>query len=111
MASITVQQDMNSVSNVAAKITLEVLKQAIAEKDLAFWILSGGTAPMGSYRMLAESYSDSLDWKKVFVAIGDERCVPYDSPDASWTKIESTFMNPIGLPDENRLRPNSDQIA
>ncbi|MFI5271398.1 MAG: 6-phosphogluconolactonase, partial [Candidatus Saccharimonadales bacterium] len=109
MASLAIQQNVVSVSNVAAEITIEVLRGAIAEKDAAFWVLSGGTAPMESYKILAANYKDTINWGKVFVAIGDERCVPYDSPDSSWTKIESTLMNPIGLSEENRLRPSSDQ--
>ena len=111
MASVAIQQDLEAVSNVAAEISTDVLRSAIADHGAAFWLLSGGTAPMGAYSVLAGSYKDLLDWKQVFVAIGDERCVPFDDPQASWPNIEHAFLDPIGLPKENQLRPQSDQPA
>ncbi len=111
MASVAIQQDIQSLSNVAAEITTNVLRGAVADNGAAYWLLSGGTAPDNAYSILAGSYKDLLDWKQVYVAIGDERCVPIDDPQASWPKIERGFIEPIGIPTENRMQPKSDLPA
>jgi 6-phosphogluconolactonase len=66
---------------------------------------------MGAYRLLASAYRTQVDWSKVYVAIGDERCVPLDSPDASWPLIDQALLQVVALPQDQQLRPKSDLSA
>lgn len=111
MADVQVKTDLTELATAAAELTVKVLKQAIADRGRANWLLAGGTAPMGAYRLLASTYATQVDWSKVFVAIGDERCVPLDSPDASWSLIDQALLQTVHVPKEHQLQPKSDQSA
>lgn len=108
MADVQIKADLEAISAAAAELTAGVLNQAIASRGQANWLLSGGTAPMGAYRLLAGNYANQVDWSKVFVAIGDERCVEFDSPDASWPLIDQALLSVVGLPVDHQLRPKTD---
>lgn len=108
MADIQIKADLEAIAKAAAELTASILSQAIADHGQANWLLSGGSAPMGAYCLLASEYIDRVDWSKVVVAIGDERCVPFDSPDASWPLINQTLLKVVRLPENHQLRPKSD---
>lgn len=111
MSDTQIKADLEAVAQAAAELTVEALNRAIAVNGQANWLLSGGTAPMGAYRLLASTYHDQVDWSKVVVAIGDERCVSFDSPDASWPLISHALLEAVGLPEEHQLRPKSNLTA
>jgi 6-phosphogluconolactonase len=107
MADTQIKADLEAVAQTAAELTVKTLNQAIAVHGQANWLLAGGTAPMGAYRLLASTYRDQVAWSKVVVAIGDERCVSFDSLDASWPLISQALLEVVGLPLEHQLRPKS----
>lgn len=109
MAEVQISTDKHEVADKAAQLTFEILNQAVASRGQANWLLSGGTAPMQAYHLLAKGYLDRLDWNKIVVAIGDERCVPLDHPDANWPLIYEALLKVAGLPSEHQLRPASDE--
>ena len=71
MATVVVQPDLNEVARVAAEMSAQVLTDAVAIRGKASWLLAGGTAPTGTYRLLAEAYKNTVDWSKISLAIGD----------------------------------------
>jgi 6-phosphogluconolactonase len=102
---------MNTVSHFD---TAELLAEATAnyfvalaneciEKKGKFTVaLSGGTTPMALYKLLASpTFSNQIDWKKVFVFWGDERCVPLDSSDNNAFNAKNAFLNKIKIPIKN----------
>ena len=111
MTKLQIETDLDAVAKVAAKFSAGVLTEAISANGQASWLLSGGSAPMGTYRLLARDYLIQVDWDNVIVAIGDERCVPLDHPDASWPQIEKALLDVVSLPEANRLRPHSELSA
>jgi 6-phosphogluconolactonase len=111
MIQFDVQSDIRRIGAVAALKTAEALNQAIKDHGSATWVLAGGTAPLTAYKVLAEQYRDSIDWSKVIVLIGDERCVPLDSADSNWHQIAPIFFDLVPIPTANKLRPKSDLSA
>lgn len=62
---------------VAARMFAEAAQQAVAERGTFRVALAGGTSPEPMYRTLAEiPLRDEIDWSKIAVFFGDERCVP-----------------------------------
>jgi 6-phosphogluconolactonase len=108
MADVHKHADRQAIAVEAAELTAGALNQAIDSRGQANWLLSGGTAPMEAYRVLARDYADKIDWSKVLVAIGDERCVPLDHPDANWPLISQALLEVVALPATHQLRPQSD---
>lgn len=108
MADVRIQPDVQTVAELAAAEAWRVLTNAIAEHGEAVWVLAGGTAPLAAYRVLAEKYANRIDWSHVYAVIGDERCVPFESPDSNWGQITKMLLDPLGVPPKNRLMPRVD---
>src|SRR5262249_62186102 len=81
MSTPTIYPDRESwISGVADYIT-EVAVEAIAERGRFTFAFSGGNTPRPVYARLASAgYIDRIDWSRVQVFFGDERCVPPDDP-------------------------------
>src|SRR5262245_38535330 len=55
--------------------------EAIAARGRFTLALSGGSTPEKTYALLAQPpFLSSLDWSRIFLFFGDERCVPPDDP-------------------------------
>ena len=83
----------DEVAEYAATNAIEILSEAIRTRGRAYWVLAGGTSPVVAYKILAEKYGTALDWSKVVVAVGDERCVELDDPASNWGGIRSVFSS------------------
>lgn len=111
MTQILIKDSLQIIAETAAAMVVEALNQAISTHGSATWVLAGGTAPMGAYKVLAEQFQDKVDWSKVFVLIGDERCVPVGHADSNWTQISSVFLDKVAIPESNKLRPTYELSA
>lgn len=105
MASVHVKSNLQAVAKMAAEIAWQYLSEAIDNYGRATWVLAGGTAPLEAYRVIAKDYSDRVDWRHVYLALGDERCVPIDHPDANWSQVKTTLLERLPIPSLNLLRP------
>ena len=70
--------DARDVAVAGAAMVAERLRAAIAERGSATIALSGGDTPGPLYERLAEAHRDDVDWSRVTVVYGDDRCVPPD---------------------------------
>lgn len=105
MANVQVTSTIEELAARAAEMTVRVLQGAIAAQGHAVWVLAGGTAPMDAYVQLARSYREAVDWSKVLVLLGDERCVPDDDPEATWPHIYETLLKYLPLRPDHVLQP------
>jgi 6-phosphogluconolactonase len=69
--------DRAALMAAAAERIADALRQALADRGAACAALSGGTTPEPAYRLLAEA---ALDWRRVSIALVDERFVPPGHP-------------------------------
>jgi 6-phosphogluconolactonase len=81
----------------AARIALE-LTRTIGTRGRATLALAGGTTPKATYEVLAGL---ALDWSKVEVFFGDERCVPADHADSNYRLAKAALFDRIAIPPEN----------
>jgi 6-phosphogluconolactonase len=105
MSEVIIKTDAQAVARMAAWQTATYLRGVLKKNNQANWLLAGGTTPLAAYRLLVEEFADKIDWGKVFVAIGDERCVPLDSHQTNWREIVDTLLDPLNIPKQNRLSP------
>jgi 6-phosphogluconolactonase len=98
------------LAQAAADEAVRQLQKAIEMYGSATWVIAGGSSPLAAYRILAETALEALDWSKVHIVIGDERCVSFDSPDSNWTQAETVFLNKLSLSPLS-LRPETDLPA
>ena len=65
-------------------------------------VLSGGSTPKALYELLATGpYRDRLNWSKVEVYFGDERCVPPDHPDSNYRMAHEAMLSKLPVPECN----------
>jgi 6-phosphogluconolactonase len=64
--------------------------------------LSGGSTPKSLYALLvSERYRDRLDWSRVHLFWGDERCVPPDHPESNFRMVHEALLNKIRIAPQN----------
>ncbi len=63
--------------------------------------LSGGATARSCYERLADVGGTQIDWWKVNVYWGDERCVPLDHPDSNYRLGREALLERVGAVDAN----------
>jgi 6-phosphogluconolactonase len=73
--------------------------------------LAGSTTPRRTYELLAAE--PGIDWSRVELWFGDERCVPPDDPDSNYRTAAETLISRIDIPERNvhRVRGEDDPEA
>ncbi len=77
--------DRQSLIEGTAKYIADLAVRSIADRGRFTIALSGGNTPKPVYQRLAENpYRQQIDWSRVEVFFGDERCVPPDDPQSNY---------------------------
>jgi len=64
--------------------------------------LAGGSTPVGLYRRLAaKPYAKTIDWQRVHLFWGDERCVAPDHPDSNFGMADEALLQAVAVVREN----------
>ena len=66
--------------------------------------LSGGSTPKSLFRYLALNYLKQIDWRKLLVFWGDERCVAPESDDSNYRMARENLLDLVPVPKENIFR-------
>jgi 6-phosphogluconolactonase len=91
--------DRETLVRHAAEDFVRVGNECIAEHGCFSVALSGGSTPLALYQLLAsEVYAAALDWSRVHLFWGDERCVPPDSPDSNYGAAMRTGLDRLSIP-------------
>ena len=81
----------------------DYLTNLISKKNGNVYIaLSGGSTPKLLFALLAEEpYKNKIDWAKVHLFWGDERCVPPDHADSNYKMTYEQLLSRIKIPQGN----------
>jgi 6-phosphogluconolactonase len=102
LPSIEVFPDTAALFQAASERITDLLVKIIYEKGGASLVLTGGKTPKPIYEMLASPlYRNSVDWKRIHVFWGDERCVPSENPDSNFGLARDALISKIDMPPEN----------
>jgi len=105
---IRIFKNMESLSRDAADIFIEQAMQSITERGRFLIALNGGSTPIRLFQLLATDYKDKVDWSKVHVFWGDERCVSPDDPGSNYGQARGLFLSHVPIPDSNIHRVKGD---
>ena len=73
--------------------------EAMLERGRFIVALSGGSTPKTTMQLLAEPpYRDEIDWGRVHVAWGDERCVPPDDERSNFRLAREALLDRVPIP-------------
>ncbi len=112
---ILIEPDALHVASAAAERIVAWARQAIDTRGRFTVALAGGSTPQATYQRLAgEPHRDAVDWSRVHVFWGDERCVPPADPNSNYGMAYESLLSKVPIPSENvhRMRGELDpQIA
>jgi 6-phosphogluconolactonase len=98
MRDVRTYPDAHSLARAAADHLALVAASSIAARRRFSVALAGGSTPRPTYELLAtEKLAPQVEWSRIHVFWGDERCVPPDHPDSNYGMVRETLLNRIHL--------------
>ena len=99
MTAIRVLPDPPALAEAAARHLVESAQSAIDTRQRFSLALSGGSTPRDLHLKLAgPPFRDEIDWSRVHIFFGDERCVPADDPQSNYRMAEETLLSRVPIP-------------
>ena len=90
------------VDNVAMEFAERVIEAFLARpNDFFSMALSGGGTARSCYESLADAGGAQIDWWRVDVYWGDERCVPLDHEDSNYRLVREALLENVGAVNAN----------
>ena len=106
---VQVVEGPGELAEAAARAAITDLEAAVEAHGRATWMLTGGSTPAAAYRRLAaHDLRAGVEWDRVRVAMGDERCVPPDHPDSNWGQAAAALLDHVPVPAHHLLRPQGE---
>jgi len=97
--------DAEALCAAAREELLARAQAAIAAHGRFTIALSGGSTPKRLYASLA---SADLDWSRVHLFFGDERCVPPDDEESNYRMVRESLLAKIEIPPANVHRMHAE---
>jgi len=95
---VLIFDDPSSLEEAAARRVVRAARNAVARRGECRLALSGGSTPQGLYARLAEEpHRERIDWSKLQLFWGDERCVPPDHPDSNYRMVHEAILAKVSL--------------
>ncbi len=102
---VEVLPDEKVLADAAARRFVAAAKSAIEARGRFVVALAGGSTPRNVYATLAtEPFASSIDWSRVHVLWGDERCVPPDHELSNYRMARETLLDHVSIPGANAHR-------
>lgn len=94
-------RDLERLSRHAANLFVEQAARSIAERGRFLAALNGGSTPNRLFQLLASDYRAQVDWSKIHVFWGDERCVPPEDAGSSYGQARDLLLSRVPIPESN----------
>jgi 6-phosphogluconolactonase len=99
MTAIRILPDPQALAEAAARHIVERAHAATRERDRFSIALSGGSTPRDLHLKLASPpLVGQVDWDRVHVFFGDERCVPPDDERSNFRMANETLLSKVPIP-------------
>jgi 6-phosphogluconolactonase len=109
MSQTRIYPTRRGAAHAAAVQFVATAERALTMRERFAVALSGGSTPRDLYQLLStEEYASSIDWQKVHVFWGDERCVPLSDPENNAHMARETLLNHVPIPVSNIHRVESE---
>ena len=114
---VWVYDNADEVARAAADAFVAIVAGVLADRAVVRVALAGGSTPKAMYHLLASpAYRDRVDWRRVEIFFGDERCVPPDHPDSNYRMAREALLDhvPLGADRVHRIcgeRPPEEAAA
>jgi len=96
--TLRVLADAEAIAAEARTAFVAAARDALAERGSFRVALAGGSTPRKLYALLVDA---AVDWSRVEVFFGDERCVAPDHADSNFRMAREALLAHVALPREN----------
>jgi len=93
--NVQVFADAQALAHAAAEWTAQACREAIAARGVCHLVLAGGSSPKLCYEALREL---DVDWSRVHIWFGDERCVPVGHIDRNDRMADEALLSHVSIP-------------
>jgi 6-phosphogluconolactonase len=105
MAEVRVYTGASALARAAAEHFVALSIAAVRAHGQFAVALSGGSTPKTLYSLLATNeFAARLDWTRVHIFWGDERCVPPEHPDSNYRMARQALLDHAPIPAGNIYR-------
>ena len=88
-----------ALADAVARHVVPIAADAISTSGRFTLALSGGSTPRAAYQRLAtDGLAHQLDWQRIHVLWGDERCVPPDDPRSNYRMAKEALLDRVPIP-------------
>jgi 6-phosphogluconolactonase len=98
---IHIFKNLEELSRTAAYVFVEQAIESIAERRRFLVALNGGNTPTRLFELLAADLREKVDWSRVHIFWGDERCVPPEEDGSSYGQARELLLRHVPIPDPN----------
>ena len=99
---VRVFDDAGELMRAAAVVFVESAAAAVRDRGRFLVALSGGSTPNALYDLLAsDDYRGRVEWPRVEVFWGDERCVPQDDPASNYRAARERLLDRVPVRPEH----------
>ena len=106
----TIYADLDTLVAGAAELIADLAERAIAERGRFTIALAGGGTPKPVYvRLATPEFAVRIDWTKVQVFFGDERCVPPEDTQSNYHMARGALLDHVPIPAANVHRMPGEQ--
>lgn len=98
---LVIHRGVKELARGAAAIFHDADRAAVRERGFFTAVLSGGRTPRALYELLGAEYRDKIEWGRVHLFWGDERCVPPESDESNFKAASEGLISRIAIPPEN----------
>jgi 6-phosphogluconolactonase len=90
--------DAEAVADAAAVRFAMATEQTLWDRDLCRIALAGGSTPRATYALLGASpYRERVEWERLEIFFGDERCVPPDHADSNYRMAKEALLERVPI--------------
>ena len=98
MAEVRVYAEASALARAAAEHFVALAEAAVSARGRFAVALSGGSTPKAMYALLATGeFAAGVNWTRVHVFWGDERCVPPDHPDSNYCTAHEALLDHVPI--------------
>lgn len=101
-AEFRVMESLTELSRAAAELFVDVARRAVDANGRFSVSLAGGNTPKPAYELLGSAaFRGRVDWSRVHVFWGDERCVPPDHAKSNYRMTREALLDHVSIPAAN----------
>lgn len=102
-AIIKIFRNIDELSHYFAEHLASLLKKIPPGHNFSM-ALSGGSTPEKVFEYLSGNYKDKIEWEKLLIFWGDERCVPPGDHESNFRMAKESLLDKVAVPVNNIFR-------